>query len=216
MNNIVVVVKKVDFEYCTIHFDELIKQVYPQRRDAILKLKNKRAACISLIAGLLLQEIIKKRFGIEPKDIVIDTNEQGKPCVKGLLDFYYNISHSGDMIVMAYGDCPVGVDLEEIKSADLRVAKRCFCKEEYQYVLGETDDSAISEEQAIRFLKVWTKKEAYLKYKGIGISVPLDSFCIDIVNDTVEGTDIVFHEKSYDGYICNLCVHRGTKVIYEN
>ncbi|MBP3717896.1 MAG: 4'-phosphopantetheinyl transferase superfamily protein, partial [Eubacterium sp.] len=81
-------------------------------------------------------------------------------------DAKYNISHSGEYVAVAVSDEVVGVDIECKKDNDFKVTKRCFEAEAIEYISGDQS----------RFRDVWTVKEAFLKCKGIGISVPLNSF----------------------------------------
>ncbi|MCM1288438.1 MAG: hypothetical protein NC240_09025, partial [Clostridium sp.] len=73
-----VIFKKVDAEYLENNFDSLIAMLHPARREKVKKLKNKKAAYVSMTAGLLLQEIVEQEFGLKPKDIVIGQGENGK------------------------------------------------------------------------------------------------------------------------------------------
>lgn len=198
-----VVFKKVDAEYLEKNFDWVINMLYPARREAVLKFKNKKAAYVSMTAGLLLQEVVKDVLGLLAEEIVIGKNEHGKPFIQGHEEFKYNISHSGNMVMLAYSKQEVGADIEELRNKDIKVAKRCFNKSEYDYVLGkgQDDNDAVTE----RFFRVWTMKEAYLKYSGKGISVPLDSFLLDMENLCVEGEPYKFYTKRLDNYTMAIC-----------
>ena len=96
----------------------------------------------------------------------ITKNEKGKPYFKYIPDLFFSISHKDELTVIAFSACEVGVDVERIKTADLRVCRR-FLKQEVDYITEQDSDR--------RFFEVWTKKEAYLKCKGTGIAGGLDS-----------------------------------------
>lgn len=221
-----VVFKKVDAEYLEKNFDSVITMLHPARREKVIKLKNKKAAYVSMTAGLLLQELVEREFGLKPKDIVIGQGENGKPYLQGYPEFQYNISHSGDMVMMAYSGQELGVDIEELKVKDAKVAKRCFTPNEYLYVLNGTSDadaSAYDEHgqtvpeadreteaeigagRSRRFCEVWTLKEAYLKLNGKGISVPLSSFEVDVVHKCVKGETVKYYTGEVDNYIYAIC-----------
>lgn len=85
-----------------------------------------------------------------------------------------NISHSGDMVVCAVDDRPVGIDIEQIRPIDLTVAKRICSVEELLYLFGhrptEQDFTYTTDTEILaRFFEIWTAKEAYGKCLGSGI-----------------------------------------------
>ncbi|MBQ6847754.1 MAG: 4'-phosphopantetheinyl transferase superfamily protein [Clostridia bacterium] len=85
----------------------------------------------------------------------LSKGENGKPFLKDYPDFHFNISHSEDLIAVAFSDAPVGVDIEKKRSVNLKIADRFFTSDEQKSVT-DTDS----------FFYVWTRKEAILKQKG--------------------------------------------------
>ena len=213
MTKIHVSVVQVNQEYIEQHFDELVERLYPERKSRVLAFRRKEPAYVSVVAGLLLQELAEKQLGIRPDELVLEKNENGKPWIKDYPEFYFNISHAGDYVVLAYGDVPLGVDIEQIRGKEnLRVARRCFTEREYAYVSGqkEVDDSLSAE----RFFYLWTMKESYLKLTGDGISVPLNSFEIDPEQKTVIGTSYRYFMLRMDDYWVSVCAEDGCTVEY--
>lgn len=94
-------------------------------------------------------------FDIDQIEIVRDQN--GKPCTKNG-EFYFNISHSGNMVVVGIDNNPIGVDIEYIRPYDKRIAKKFFEDkiEEIEHSVNPNFD----------FTKQWTIFEAKLKYYG--------------------------------------------------
>lgn len=215
-----VVFKRVDAEYLEKNFDSVINMLHPARREKVAKLKNKKAAYVSMTAGLLLQEVVEREFGLKPEDILIGKGENGKPYLKEYPEYKYNISHSGDMVMMAYSKQELGVDIEELRVKDTKVAKRCFVPHEYLYVLNGNDDlntKMLSEaERSRRFFEMWTLKEAYLKLIGKGISVPLSSFEVDVVNKCVKDEALKYYTGEVDNYIYAICAEDVSDVRIEN
>ncbi len=223
--------KKVQIHYNRIHwdqieasFDEKVAMLYPARREKVLRLKNRRAAIASVATGLYLQEIVKQELGIEPQDLVIKTNEHGKPSVVGHPEFFFNISHSGDRVIIGFGNSPVGVDVElvEEKKMDKKIAKRCFTEWEQTFIKEGTTNSPVDSYklEAWNFFIIWTMKEAYLKYTGTGISVPLDSFEVKpiehtvVVDDVEQGVKNIFSmdHDGEDAYIYSVCVDEDCQI----
>ena len=77
--------------------------------------------------------------------------------------------------------CPIGIDLEQIRPLhDMdHIAERFFCREEAAELM-----SLAQPERERAFYRCWTRKEAYIKALGGGLSIPLDSFCVTVSPDT--------------------------------
>ncbi len=98
--------------------------------------------------------------GIDPRDLVISQEPDGKPFFENL-DIHFNLSHSGGEIVAAFSEAPVGIDIESPgRTRDfLGIARRFFHPHEAALIFGESD-----------FLRLWTAKEAMLKLAGTGLA----------------------------------------------
>ena len=154
-----------DMDQCA----ELIKQLPKARQEKVEKCKKEEKARQSLGAGLLLEKVFKEH-GICTNDIRI--GRHGKPEVDGL---YFNLSHSGSMVICAVSEKPVGCDVEQMRSAPRKIATHFFCKSEEEY-LRKFDGESYDRE----FFRLWTIKESYIKMTGEGGSIPLDSFEVEL------------------------------------
>lgn len=136
----------------------------PERRTRA-KIFRKREGALRCLAG---ETLLRRALGTN--DYTLERHKAGKPGVRGREDFHFNISHAGSWVVLAFGDSPVGVDVEvpRGKIPIQRFAARFFAPEEQKFVA----------ENAERFLQVWTGKESYLKYLGCGIDRKLSSFSV--------------------------------------
>lgn len=120
------------------------------------------------VAGeMLARKAIAGWCSVEPESITFAIGVYGKPYAVDL-DVEFNISHSGDMVVCAVDDKPVGIDIEQIRPIDLSIAKRVCTAKELIYIFGykptETDFVYTEDEEILtRFFEVWTKKEACYK-----------------------------------------------------
>ncbi len=148
-------------------YDSLIKD----RRAVVDKLKNLSAKKKQIMTGAFLQYVLCKHLQLKPGDLVFSYSDYGKPGLK-MPGVHFNLSHSGDYAMIVLSDRPVGVDIEGRKMDITNVAKRFFCKEEYEDIMRGKNDKEVAD----RFLKYWTLKEAYVKYLGRGLSVPLNAF----------------------------------------
>jgi 4'-phosphopantetheinyl transferase len=87
-----------------------------------------------------------------------------------------NLSHTPGLVACAEtGIGDVGVDVEEVRAAPLDVADRFFSPPEIE-ALGMTP----AHEQSDAFYTLWTLKESFVKARGDGLSMPLDSFAVGL------------------------------------
>ena len=193
------------------------------RRNRIDKLKDPRIAAKQLKAGAFLQYVIGNHIGVPAQDVEFAYNEYGKPMLKKpgcndesqSMDLHFNLSHSGDYAVVAISDKPVGIDIERKRKDRIKIARRCFCREEYEDIISRNDE--LSREE--KFLEYWTLKEAYIKYAGKGLAIPLNSFLvvdnndgytIVPVEDNVQlGNDVLLYSfKLNQDYRISICVSK--------
>jgi len=152
------------------YYQECYHQLSAFRRAKIDKyhfLKDKK---LSLGAGLLLDSGLRE-YGLREADVRIELKENGKPYLPDYPQIHFNLTHSENMVLAVFADTEVGCDIEYTKEADLELAKRFFCPEEYEFIAGmkgEKKDNA--------FFQLWTLKESFLKATGMGLALPLNAF----------------------------------------
>ena len=145
-----------------------------------------------ILAEVLLKEGLKE-FNIYDEEIEYTFNKYEKPYLKNHKDIFFNYSHSGDFVVCAISNIEIGVDIEKIKNCDMKIAEKCFHKNEYELLNN-------SNNKDIDFYKIWTYKESYIKAIGKGIYIDLNSF--DITNIK----DYCFKEINIaNNYKCVIC-----------
>lgn len=177
--------------------EEMYQCLPKERKEAVDRAKNETVAWKRLCAGAFLQCVLGEEMGIPMERFVYTYNEWGKPeldketmleafsytgeekCV--IQDMHFNLSHSGDYVVLAIGSSPVGIDVEHKTKGYDTLPKRCFCEEEYEDILQAGDERA----QKMRFLEYWTMKEAYIKCVGEGMRIPLNSFLVKGEKDDI-------------------------------
>lgn len=119
------------------------------------------------IAGRLMVEHLHSKLNVPFAWEKWKCTEGKKPFVQGGLQF--NISHSGDYVAAIVSNkAKVGIDIEQTTKTDLLSILKSFHNEEQQFVRE-------AEDQNEAFLHVWTRKEAFLKAKGVGIVHGLDN-----------------------------------------
>lgn len=115
-----------------------------------------------------------------PDQIVFNYNVYGKPA--GAAALHFNVAHSHERVLFAFtAQAPVGIDVEYVlrvvNDMDL-LAERFFAPEE-----NEVYRALPEVEKRAAFFRCWTRKEAYIKALGIGLSHPLDRFVVSLAPD---------------------------------
>lgn len=125
------------------------------------------------VATGLLRLVLGRLTGRPPDSLRFETGEYGKPALPGGPAF--NLSHSGDWWLLGVAtEGRLGVDVEVHRPLpDLdSLARTTFRADEAAEVLGQ----GAGEERHRAFFRVWSRKEAFIKAVGLGLSYPLDRF----------------------------------------
>ena len=135
-----------------------------------------------------LRDILSRYLRIRPADIKFRYEVNGKPEVveeQNETELRFNVSHSADVAILAVScNRAVGVDIEAIREQPdcLELAKRYFSEREYREMVALSPD-----ERRRAFFACWTRKEAFVKACGVGLSYPLTEFSVSVRAD-VAGT----------------------------
>ena len=126
-----------------------------------------------LIARMLVRAALSHYTGRKLEAWRFARNAYGKPAIAEPADvpLSFNLSHAEGLVVCAVtAGCDVGVDAERLDRAGdhLTLARRYFAPSEAAAVTR-----APPSEQSSLFLRFWTLKEAFIKARGVGLSIPL-------------------------------------------
>ncbi|NQY06729.1 MAG: 4'-phosphopantetheinyl transferase superfamily protein [Flavobacteriaceae bacterium] len=161
----------------------------------------------TLIGKLLVFSAYKIIKNQELKFEYYKRDENNKPFIQdSALNF--NISHSGKTILCAISkhNIQLGIDVEEIKSIDIKGFNTIFHQNEFNRIIQANSIDS--------FYKYWTRKEAYTKAIGVGITIPLDK--IDTTKNMISVSENnKYYLKSYkmNKYYCSLAYTKeGSKV----
>ena len=135
-----------------------------ERQAAVARFRFASDKNRSLWAELFARWRLAEATGLSPAEIEISHDEKGKPFCKGL-PLSVSLSHSGAYIAVAVGQSAVGVDVERKRKFSLSVSRRWFRPKEHEFLT-----SLPAEERARAFFRLWTLKEAALKYTGEGLA----------------------------------------------
>ena len=143
-----------------------------------------------------------------PGHPVIERLPGGKPVLKLPQDpaasdppeeeIHFSVSHTNETFGCVIAEQPIGFDLQVTRSVQiLRMARRYFTADEISYLEDSGEDASVLEE---RFFRLWTRKEAYAKLTGEGLTAVLEGAPVTGRDDLVF-TDMNFGDGLY-GCIC--------------
>ncbi len=125
-----------------------------------------------IVARGALRKILGKYLNRNPDSFRFSYTLHGKPFLEDYDDFCFNLSHSGDFAVYAFTyNRKIGIDIELVQEgfAFEQIALRFFSEGEIESL------NKISNEKRLElFFQYWTRKEAFIKAKGEGVSFPLE------------------------------------------
>lgn len=140
----------------------------------------------SIAARVALRTVLGEYTGVAPATLRFATGPNGKPALaadSAALDGAprFNVAHSGRLVLLAFATCDVGVDVEEVReSLDLEsLARHYFSTDEAAALAAEPLSG-----RTLLFFRIWTRKEAFLKAHGSGLSSPLTAFTTTTVSGT--------------------------------
>lgn len=183
-------------------FLKLLNFVSSKRRDILTNMKFEKAQQ-SLLGELLIRYILFKKFELNNSKIVFSKSKYGKPLLNLLTDFHFNISHSKDWIVCAVDNRPIGVDIEVLRDFNLKIGKRFYTNQEYNYIINASEL-----DQKYRFYEIWTMKESYMKAVGKGFLLSPTSFdTLDFNNEVqIEDCNYYFSKFTFNNEVlCTVC-----------
>jgi 4'-phosphopantetheinyl transferase len=126
-----------------------------------------------------LRRVLALYIPVTPEAINYELNAFGKPALAAYstpANVQFNLSHSGELALVAVARArQVGVDVEWVKplTGHMKIAERYFSPDEV--VVLKSMDTAKSIEG---FIQLWAGKEAFIKARGEGLSLPLSRFSL--------------------------------------
>lgn len=192
----------------------LAHKISGERLWHLLHLKSTQNKRLSMYSGLLARFAISEALHVPHNELKfnIQMNERYTYMKRGekpLLispeapDFDFNISHTRDAILVGVNtNGLIGVDIENCKRRrpPLNIMKRFYHADEAAYVNEDP------EKQTVRFYECWTRKEAYVKHDGSGITSDLSK-----INTTAGDTADMLYTWQKDDYICSVCVKKAAR-----
>jgi len=131
----------------------------------------------------ILRKLLSDYTAIDAPALRFASGPHGKPFLStpAPMPINFNLSHSHRTGLIAFaGSAEIGVDLERIRAdfAAMEIADHFFSPTERAHFANLPPQS-----RTAAFFRCWTRKEAYLKARGAGMSIPLDTFSVELAHD---------------------------------
>lgn len=139
-----------------------------------------------IVARGILRKILGDYLGVNPIDICFEYNQFGKPILAPVFDndnVCFNISHSDAYALYAINrGKKIGIDIERVRGevAFMEIAQKFFSKNEINSL-----ESINKNKRAELFFQYWTRKEAFVKAIGEGVSFPMEKYDVSLINGSV-------------------------------
>lgn len=151
-----------------------------------------------VIAKGVLRTLLGAYLKCDPTSISIKYAHNGKPFVFNEMEIHFNVSHAKDCILIGFAKKhEIGVDVEYVdRPVEVELIARSFFSSEEVTQLLAIDQKY----QNQAFYNCWTRKEAFIKALGEGLSFPLDQFVVSL--DSIEDARLIttlwdLEEKSH-------------------
>lgn len=137
-----------------------------------------------IVGRAVLRKLSSQYMGCNTNEVLFGYNQFGKPYYKNSTLLKFNLSHSNRLAVIGFSsNLQIGIDIEKVNSdydfSD--IAQTVFSRKELLMLnkLNPVDRIA-------RFYELWTRKEAFIKGVGHGLSFPISLRKISVLSDRVE------------------------------
>lgn len=163
-----------------------------QEKEKALRFRFEDDRTRSILGAYLIHKAFEEDF--PNKEYALEQNCNGKPYYpKSLMatkESYFNLSHSGNLVVLARSNCDLGVDVEQIRDIKINNFHRILTDDEKEAI--KSSDNSIN-----AFLELWTKKEAFVKATGKGICA-LDKY-------ETEAGKYFIKSFNFENHIISVC-----------
>ena len=166
---------------------------WEERRRRALAFHFARDRRLSVAAGLLAAHLLCQAGA---RDLTLVLGPQGKPHLASHPDLHFNLSHSGHIVTCAVATRAVGVDGECAHPFDEGIARLCFTEQEMDWLHTQQDASCA-------FVRLWCRKESYLKLLGTGLSK--DALSFEAMPGALPEKSVRFAEAERCGHAICVC-----------
>jgi 4'-phosphopantetheinyl transferase len=165
--------------------DECLRLLSEEERERYHRFRFDKDRDLFLSAHAAKRLLLARYTGTPPEQLQFACNAYGKPYLPGNDAPVFNLSHTRGFVAVAIAgpSFELGVDTEDSqRGGNWRdLITRVFTPGEQEQILH-----CLQADPQARFFELWTLKEAYSKAKGLGLSLPLQSFSFQLDGDRIE------------------------------
>lgn len=146
------------------------------------------------VGRAMLRCILARYTNVPPSELVFSYNQHGKPRLVNDLSLQFNLSHSGDLALLAIGKkFSLGIDVEFFSARSYKgIGKNLFSSSEN---LGLQQTNAML--KPLAFFHIWAQKEAFIKACGLGLAYPTKKFDVAILPPTNQSCIDTLHQQPW-------------------
>jgi len=157
--------------------DAALAQLQPQERERARRFVFERDRARHLATRWLVRRVLSRYAPVAAADWRFGANAHGRPHIDAPAlgePLHFSLSHSEEAVLLLVGrQAELGVDVEGHRAGDAdAIALQVFAPAERAWLHASPDA------EGQRFLTLWTLKEAYIKARGQGLSMPLQRFAL--------------------------------------
>ena len=132
-----------------------------------------------LVTRGVLRTLLARYLETEPADLLFTIDRYGRPSLsRPGSSIEFTVSHTRGLVACAFAQVPeIGIDVEDIER---RPVSPDLARRGFSAVEATALEAVPAADRLSRFFDYWTLKEAYLKARGTGLMLPLDSFSVQI------------------------------------
>lgn len=168
-----------------------------------IKSRKKR---LTFMGGRILLQFVAQLHGLDTFHLTY--GENGKPYFSDTQKFLFNISHSGDYLILAWSNYEIGVDMEQIRKKLPRFPEKMLSPTDFSFWKKQNDL-----DKTRCFFELWTRKESYTKLHGASIFRNAKEFSVSDGNQFLEfvGTPTsYFHTCQWNDYMISVSTLEDT------
>jgi 4'-phosphopantetheinyl transferase len=156
-----------------------------------------------VLTRTILRSLLSRYTDVDAKELTFSYNKHGKPYLLNPnknKSVFFNITYSKDIALFAFTrQCEIGIDIEYMRDnvKCLKLAQRFFSEQEYQ-ALAQLSGNELK----MGFYRCWTRKEAFIKAVGTGLSFSLSKFAVNLDKD--DNPKLLWADKTHFHGTCNM------------
>ena len=180
-------------------FDALLFYVDEQVKVRIKRYKKREDQVRTLLAHTLSKMVLAQELSLTPQHLSYKVTKYGKYELANH-EMFFNLSHSNEYVVCAVSHKRVGIDIEKKQQRNFQL---------FTNVWSDREKKHYNIYDRTTFYQLWTAKESYVKYLGIGLSTSLPDISVykdGSIGEHQQRSEAQIEYVNVDKeYVCAVC-----------